>query len=38
VYKLRTNLFSCPDCGWSIRRDDIWFPEQGEIPELKSHD
>lgn len=35
VYKLRTTLFVCPGCRWSIRRDDIWVPEFDEEPVVR---
>lgn len=39
LYKMvdgvRHHLLQCPECKWSIRRDDIWQPEPGEVPELQ---
>lgn len=39
LYKIqegqRGHLLHCPQCSWSIRRDDIWQPEQGEVPALQ---
>jgi hypothetical protein len=35
VYKLRTPLFTCPECRWSIRRDDIYSPEPESEPVVR---
>lgn len=34
--KAKDPLFACPDCAWSIAKSDIWNPEMGEEPELRT--
>jgi len=34
-YKLNDHILSCPECRWSIHRDDIWNPQPDEKPEVR---
>jgi hypothetical protein len=27
--------FTCPDCGWELRRPDVYDPQAGEVPDLR---